>query len=333
MPTEDENADKSSGNRIDDKEYQKALKNRKEEAALFSRFKKVATSKLERMTNEAQDGGPPYTMGKQEQEILRQLQGMGFKEGIAATALAFVILRRGPIHVARWLEKRQLARQQSSAPNQSGLTPPPASGGYQLADPNKVPNNNPFAAKSRNPNFPRSKSFIIRSIWFTFDSVLSLMLGTSISMAYTDTEKIREQVIGMPLVPGRSLTSDALCDDIVKELQQVKKARDPAYVRLSKQSGQEITPAAFYLQGLVGFSENCQRRRFAEQQFRQERGLESSDPVEIPEPGVSKVGPRMITNGDGEEAAFGSESEEFDDLTRWATDLVEDNDESSRRSS
>jgi hypothetical protein len=325
MSTNDDNGEESSGNRLDSKQYQNALRNRREEAALFNRFKAVATSKLESMRNEAQAGGAPYTVGEKEQEILRQLQGMGVKEGIAATVVAFVILRRGPIHVARWVEKRRLARQPQS-PTHPGMTPP-ASGGYQLSDPNKV--TNPFA-RTRNHEFPRSKSFVIRSIWFMFDSVLSLMMGASISMAYTDTDKIREQLIDMPLVSGRSLTSDALCDEIVKELQQVQKERDPAYVRLSQLSGKDTTPAAFYLQGLIGFSENCQRRRFLERELRQDRGLEPTDLVEIPEPGVSKLGPRLIAKEDGEEATFGSESEEFEDLTRWATDLVDDDEDSNR---
>ena len=353
MPSNNDN----SSNRLDSKEFQDALKKRKEEADLLNRFKQVATAKLESMANEAKnnknaDGSskPLYTMGKKEQEIVQSLQGMGIKEGMVATVVAFVTLRRGPIYMARWLQRRKnAARQQqqgyqSSSSSTSAPPLPPGSGGYQLSDPNKV-STNPFA-RSQNPEFPRSKNPVIRTIWFVFDSVLSLMLGASISMAYTDTNKIRDQLIDLPLVPGRSLVSDALCEEIVQELQKIQREQNPAYKRLMKNKNQSsttgemgngedttasLTPGAFYLQGIIGFSENCQRRRFVESQVRQEQGLHSTAPVEIPEPGVSPVGPRLMVNSDTgeEESSFGTESEEeFEDLTRWeASTFVADNED------
>lgn len=107
------------------------------------------------------------------------------------------------------------------------------------------------------------------------------------------------------------MVSDALCDDIVKELQKVKAEKDPAYQRLVKQlqlnhnnnnnhsnhnnhnHDPAITPASFYLEGIIAFSENCQRRRFVEQRIRQEQGLSEHEPVEIKEP-IPHNGPRLL---------------------------------------
>ena len=162
------------------------------------------------------------------------------------------------------------------------------------------------------------------------------MMAASTSMAYTDTDKIRQQIIEMPLVEGRSLTSDALCDAIVQELYKVQAEKDPAYERLQKLKKDEgiETPASYYLNGIVQFCANCERRRFVEQRLRQERGLSSTEPVEIPSPGVDRTGPRLvkdinddndgqekIVNDDGTEEPF---TGQFGHDMSWASDFVAD---------
>jgi hypothetical protein len=140
------------------------------------------------------------------------------------------------------------------------------------------------------------------------------------------------------LLPGRSLTSDALCDDIVRELQKVKADKLPAYQRLTKlnQRGDK-TPASFYLEGIIGFADNCQRRRFVELQARQEQGLAEDDPVEIIQP-IPNNGPRLILDqndgGQGEEAHDDGTflDSEFQDLD-WgeASDFTSDQEEPQKR--
>lgn len=277
-----------------DREMQRQLKERKEEMLLFDRFKRIASARLEAMTRQSEESGIKYEMGEYEKQIFRQMNGMGIKEGIAAGLFTFFLLRRGPIYVARWVYNRRLAAQK---PHQH-MTPPPGDGSYRLSDPNIA--KNPFQTAQRK-DFPRSRNFFIRSIWFAFDSVLSLMMAASVSMAYTDTEKMRQQLIELPLVQGRSLTADALCDDIVKELQKVKREENPAFQRLTKLNARgDQTPASFYLEGIIAFSENCQRRRFEEQRLRQELGLSQAEPVNIPKP-IPPNGPRLILNADGDE--------------------------------
>jgi len=322
-----------------DKDVQRKLKERKEEMLLLDRFKKVASAKLEAMTRQSEESGIKYQMGDKEKQIFRQMSGMGIKEGLAAGVVTFFVLRRGPIYIARWVYKRRLAQQQQQhqhhqQPQQhsSMSQPPPGDGSYRLSDPNAP--QNPFQVAQRQ-DFPRSRNVFIRSIWFAFDSVLSLMMAASVSMAFTDTDKLREQLIDLPLVEGRSLTADALCDDIVKELSKVKQENNPAYQRLAKLNQQvEKTPASFYLQGIIAFSDNCERRRFEEQRLRQEQGLPEGEPVEIPRP-ISAKAPRLVLFEDGDDSGKvelqGTTStfsdDDFEDLD-WddASDFTDDND-------
>lgn len=270
-------------NRGLDKEMQRQLKERKEEMLLFERFKRIASTKLEAMTRQSEESGIKFQMGEQEKQVFRQMTGMGIKEGIVAGVVTFLVLRRGPIYVSRWVYQRRMAKQA-----------PPGDGSYQLSPPTATgPNGNPFQTSLR-PDFPRSKNVVLRTIWFAFDSVLSLMMAASVSMAYTDTDKIRQQLVELPLLEGRSLTADTLCDDIVQELQKIKSEQNIAYQRLSKLNRLgEKTPASFYLEAIEEFCQNCQRRRYVEHQLRQEQGLNDSEPVEITSR-IPSNGPRWL---------------------------------------
>lgn len=325
-------APSGDNNRLDNEELQRKLKERKEEIELFGRFKQITTAKLNSMANQTEESGVKYSMGEKEKEILSQLHGMGIKEGVAAGLVTFFILRRGPIYVGRWVLKRRQQSQSYQQQSSQGFKPLENTGGYQFTDPNAA-TTNPFqrVANPSNPQFPRSKNIVIRSIWFAFDSVLSLMMAASISMAYTDTDRIRQQLVELPLIPGKSLTADSLCDEIVQELRKVQQEHNPTYERLKRinNNSHGSTPASYYLEGIVGFSENCQRRQFMERQLRQESGLGPYDKVEIPEPGVPRDGPRLIDNSEGGEEEVSTDTFDYDfgDETKWASDFVADQEE------
>jgi hypothetical protein len=361
-----------------DKQMQEHVKQRKAEMMLFDRFKKIATSKLESMTRQSKESGVPYQMGEQEKQVLRDMQGMGIKEGIAATVVAFLVLRKGPIYISRYIHKRRMMaqRQQSQPPPQQQQQPPGSAppsgnngGGYQLSNPSNklaLPTNNskhnPFQkAKETTGVPPRSRNPVLGFIWFTIDSMLSLMVGASVSMAYTDMDKIRQQLLESPLLPGRSLVADALCEDIVRELQAIQQTPSdkdhPAYQRLVKQlhhhhhsnnntsaaasAAAAKSPASYYLEGIIAFSENCQRRQFVERRLRQEQGLmDQNEAVEIPDP-IPRDGPRLVLvdNGSGEEG--GGEdmviegNDDFNEFHKedidWASDFVKDFEEARRK--
>jgi hypothetical protein len=325
----------SSPNKLVSKEMQDALKLRRDEQNLFARFKNAAIHALEKTSREDEEnegGINNLRMGMEESRIVRNLNGVGMLEGLAAGILTFFVLRRGPVYVGRWVRRRQMAQYQhhQQSPSSSSLQPPPSGSGYRFSDPNAT-TTNPFH-RSFNPaqEFPRSGSFVVRSIWFMFDVTLSLMMAASTSMAYTDTDKIRQQVIDMPLIQGTSLTSEALCDPIVRELAKTRQEHDPTFERLHKLNKTGCpTPASIYLNNIIHFAENCERRLFMERKIREERGLLATDKVEIPVPGVPRDGPRLVvTDADGIEKLVYDDGtvepfsdSQFQDNMSWVSDF------------
>ncbi|KAG7366476.1 hypothetical protein IV203_029146 [Nitzschia inconspicua] len=319
----------SSPQKLVSKEVQDALKMRRDEQNLFGRFKNVAADALEQMSRqeEREGGKKKFQMGEEESKIIQNLNGVGLMEGAAAGMLTFLVLRRGPVLIGRWVRRRQMAQYQQYRQPPSASSPPTASDGYKLSNPTNSANPFQRAAHSRQ-EFPRSGSFFVRSIWFIFDVTLSLMMAASTSMAYTDTDKIRQQIIDMPLVQGTSLTSQALCDPIVQELRKIRKEQDPTFERLDKlnQTGSH-TPASVYLDNIISFAENCERRKFVEHKLRQERGLSSDDLVDIPSPGVPRDSPRLILNDiDQEMVMYDDGTEEPISDPRFEHDMSWDSD-------
>jgi len=325
---------------------------------LFARFKMVASSKLEQLARQSEETGAnlktdiKLKMGEEEQKILYRQNGMGLKEGVAAGIVTFIVLRKGPIYMSRWLQKRALQQQQAQAkpPPQSGMNVPPlrGDGSYQLSNPNGVSKaNNPFQRVQNPEGPPRSKSIVLRSIWFGFDALLSLMVAASVSMTYTDADKLRRELVEIPLVTGRSLVSDTLCDDITAELQKVQQEELPVYLRLQQSLKEQHhhqggttndipkSPASFYLESIQHFTENCQRRRAMERRIRQEQGLDKRDSVEIPSPGVPRDGPRLVTLTDGNQMEVNKEDVDFDALRQeedqWASEFVTDQEDANKK--
>jgi hypothetical protein len=327
----------------------KFAKERRQEMELLDRFRNLARHRIQQLANQEENASGnniKHQMGEKEQEILLQMNGMGLKEGVVAGLLTFVTLRKGPVYMARWLAQRRNAMGKNGSGDmyKANVPPPPpggtntttttssSGGGYRLSDPNIANQNNPFQRAANEPPFPRSRNIVLRGIWFLFDGTLSLMMAASVSMAYTDVDYIRDQLIDIPLVEGRSLISDAICQDVMNELKRIRDEGDPAYERLTT-SNHPKTPAQQYLESIIRFSENCERRKAFEHTFRQERGMQPNEPVDIPPPGVPKDGPRLITLSDGTEmevvktAVADEDTFRDDDTTDWASDFVTDQEE------
>eukprot|EP00535_Pseudo-nitzschia_heimii_P008333 CAMPEP_0197190010 /NCGR_PEP_ID=MMETSP1423-20130617/20823_1 /TAXON_ID=476441 /ORGANISM="Pseudo-nitzschia heimii, Strain UNC1101" /LENGTH=354 /DNA_ID=CAMNT_0042642287 /DNA_START=174 /DNA_END=1238 /DNA_ORIENTATION=- len=344
-------------------EMQDQIRERQEEQRLFQRFQNVATKRLEEISRKAEStnqvntsgesngfdinvGSSPTSelqMGEEEQRIMSQMAGMGLKEGILASVASFVVLRRGPKYIGRWVHRR-FRDQQFTHSGSTGVFSR-SNTSYQLSDPKKLnhsSNNNPFqnAAKARQNEFPRPRGFLSRSIWFVFDTVLSLMVGANVSMYLTDKEEIRKQIVELPLVSGRSLTADTLCDELVEELRQVRGEKNPTFERLEKISRERITEptaASFFMEGIVLFCQNCERRRYFERSIREESGFGKSIPVKVPTPGVPRDCPRLVKGDNGIENVIDKDgiddpfSGQFHQDTSWAKndfsdDSSDDND-------
>lgn len=287
------------------KELEDEFRDRQEEFRLIERFKRVTARRVHQMVQLASndENDEKFKMSPSEREAIQSLNGMGLKEGIAASLVTFLVLRRGPIYVARFVYNRRLQSRQGGIHNNhnnSNTPPPTAADGYQF---NALPkNSNPFqntsTATANNgglrPDFPRSRNFVIRSIWWVFDVTLSVMMGASVTMAYTDVSHIRTTVTELPLQQGPSLSSRVLCKPLAQELYQVQSEHNPAYQRLvrynrevANSSSSSSTknsppqnhnhPAAFYLQGIQQYVANCERRHYAEREWKQERGYNNME--------------------------------------------------------
>jgi hypothetical protein len=351
----------SNNNKNTEKTVTEKIQQHREEKDLLERFKKTAVSKLEQMSKQSKETGVKYKISDSEQQVLRKLRGVGVKEGLLAGALTFITLRRGPVYLTRWLQRRQAMQRSgggvppppSQAGSQPGHMPPPpttSSGSvssFQLSNPNKA--TNPFqqaatnsAANNAHQQFPKTKSnLVLGAIWFTLDCTLSLMMFFVVSISYTDVDKLRAELTELPLIEGRSLVSDALCGDIEAELLAIQAEGHPAYQRLRNYRKDGVdTPFGLYLEVITGFVENCQRRRAMEQRLRQESGFSPNEEIAIPPPGVPRDGSRLVTksrNGVQVEEEDGmlfddSSSQEFvDDHENWASTFVTDQEEQDKK--
>lgn len=311
-------------------------RDRQEEMILLNRFYRVASARLEQLVRQSEESGgmEELRMGEAERQIIRSMSSQGVVEGMVAGIVTFGILRKGPLYIARYVHNRNLKMITGSGSGVGGGVgpkpcggssptqpfPPKTADGYQFSVPT-IPGGgstsssshqtNPFQAAPLRKDFPRSRNVIIRSVWFCIDTVLSVMMGASVCMAYTDLDAVKDQIVALPLVPGRSLSSEALCDVIVKELSVVRRERSPAYQRLVSKRGipgpgvdeeSEVahTTSKAYLQAIEDFSANCQRRQYVERTIREEQGLPPSTPVEIRSP-ISPTAPRWREHTEDDE--------------------------------
>lgn len=109
------------------------------------------------------------------------------------------------------------------------------------------------------------------------DIFLSVMIGCSATVFLTDPDRLRDDLSALPLVRGRSLVSDDLCGDFVREFRK----HPEELWRHGKMRETEPNIVAIH-----EFVLNCGRRRAWEKKRREERGMAPSDPVIVPEPGV-----------------------------------------------
>jgi hypothetical protein len=111
-------------------------------------------------------------------------------------------------------------------------------------------------------------------VQFTLDMSLSVIAAISVSLYFTDQDKLLRTVASTPLVPGRSMVADEFCQDISREYHQI---HSPEYWNQVESST---------LLTIQAFCRNCQLRNAYEHKLRQEQGLEDTATISIPPPGV-----------------------------------------------
>lgn len=102
------------------------------------------------------------------------------------------------------------------------------------------------------------------------DLTLSVMLGSSAFLLLFDSDQLQDDLVQMPLLPGKSLVHECVCTDVVRAVQQ-------AHQQGLLDSADEETKQFF-----VYFVENCDKRsRF----FERQRELGHSSDL-VPYPGL-----------------------------------------------
>jgi len=198
-----------------------------------------------------------------EKNLLAQFNNNGITKGLAVGIGTFVFLRAGPGTLRRFFQRKHFSKSSGT-------------GGY------KFDNSAAHHMIGSQPNNPPLRSpqpgFIFRSIRFGLDCFLSLSMATYGSMYFVDRRKLMEVASSIPLVEGRSMVSDELCDDYTN-----------LYRSIPQKTWEKYDGKSVPLDTISIFVKNCIKRKMAERQIlEQERGFGASDTngVEIPSPGV-----------------------------------------------
>lgn len=218
---------------------------RAEEGKTVQHFMKLIRGKVEASTaveNLAKGNlGPEY---QAERSLLSQVNQLGWTEGQIAGAVTFLFLRRRQIGntMGRFLRTRY---------NQ--LPPPPPS------------------HLTTRPHHPA-----LQVVQFTLDLSLSVIAAISVSLYFTDQDKLLSTVASIPLVPGRSVVADEFCPDICREYNQIH----------SREYWNQVESPI--LRCISTFCRNCQLRNAYQHKLRQEQGLgdPTTSSMSIPPPGV-----------------------------------------------
>ena len=141
------------------------------------------------------------------------------------------------------------------------------SGGYKLD------------SLSSTPGQPPKPRFILRAVKLAVDAFASVTVAMFASTQFADRTKLLRDMADIPLVEGRSLISDELCDDFVD-----------VYRSIPKRTWDRYEGTVDTLDAIGKFVRNCMRRRIVEEELRRESGggNDAHKGLEIPSPGVPR---------------------------------------------
>jgi len=287
-----------------------------------------------------------------EKNLLTGISNNGMVKGLCFGLGTFVFLRAGPKMMTRFLTRRFQNNNNHSnynGTNGSGNV----GGGYQFDIRNAAKGSSSGgggASQHIDPAIPRPGLFL-RTIKFGLDAFVSISAAMYGSVYFTDTKRLMKEVSDIPLVSGRSLVSDELCDDFIDVYRAIPKKV------WNKYDGQSES-----LDCITHFVKNCLRRQKVEREIVEDQkrfgsfgimndGSSESDSdgdvdvnrhVPIPPPGVSqdiqveipwldksddiKVG-RDPTGSFGEDESFESQYDfDWDDGEDTDTNASDSND-------
>lgn len=246
------------------------------ESEIYNRFSTIVKEKF---TSIGSDGSQINQLDElykrpefaAEKRILNEMNSIGLSKGILSGLACFAFLRTSPRFISNYLRRRAGS---SGADINSGAPNPfqqqASSSGYKF-----------------DQNVEQRPGIVFRGVRLLLDSFVSLSIGAYASMFFTDTNKMMQKFSTIPLVEGRSLLSEQLCEDFTQEFRnydrQIWNSRHPSLTGGDVSRSEDIGGFRDLIQGFVA---NCQRREIYEQEIRAEQGRAEDDPVIIPSPGV-----------------------------------------------
>jgi hypothetical protein len=254
---------------------------KKLEVEIFDRFSKIAREKvLSALDDEdkvkkidALYSGPEFSA---EKKMLANMNNIGLMNGVLAGVACFAFLRWSPGAIARYLTRKRAASAGFTQPRGDANNPFNRTG-YQFDQPPGE------QAPLASPNF------FIRGMRLGLDMFVSLSVGAWASVLLFDKDKMLREASEIPLVQGRSLLADELCQDFTVEFQKYSRdtwdSNHPALSGGNSNNGGKLQAFSSMVEGFVA---NCNRRSIYERELRAEQGLSEDDPVLIPAPGVPK---------------------------------------------
>jgi hypothetical protein len=268
-----------------------------EEAAIFNTFMNVIKNRFtaipESPTSDSKKKGRPRWNLEEglpeaydaERKLLVQINNNGMGAGLVIALGSFLFLRRGPKIFANYVSKKR-AREQPM-------------GGYQF-DP-------PDMAVRRKPGL------LFRTFKFGLDLFVATSMGMYGSAIWTDKNKLMNDLANIPLVEGKSIISEELCDDFID-----------VYRHIPKRTWDKYNGRSEPLDAISLFVQNCLKRHAVENQILKERKsfgsfeVNSSDSEDddvhpsIPSPGVSPdVSIDIAFSDESQELEKEKENDEF----------------------
>ena len=274
------------------------------EMQIFDRFSKIAREKVlgalddENKTKQL-DALYSHPEFNEERRILNELNNLGLANGVMTALGCFAFLRWSPRAISKYLMHRRAARSGSES---SGAHNPfsKTSSSYQF-DP--VPGQQGSAYEP---------SFVFRGLRLGLDIFVSMSIGAYASIFFVDKSKLLKQASEIPLVSGRSLLSEELCNDFSVEFKKYNRDTwDKNHPALTGGVANRNEKRTDFIMTVEGFVANCKRRAIYEKELRREHGLRDDEPVVIPSPGVPKdisvtlddlIGDKLVDGEDNDES-------------------------------
>jgi hypothetical protein len=202
-----------------------------------------------------------------EKALLNGMSNHGVMKGLTCGLLTLGFLRRGPRFFQRYLNRNRNQMHDPRTMNNSG--------GYAFDRPATA-----MAGSGNMASAPKPGLFF-RTFKLGLDLIVSVSVASWTTALFTDYTKMLKDAAKIPLVKGRSLISDELCDDFIDVYRGIPKKT------WTKNEGKPAIDA------IGGFVMNCMRRQVAEKEIMEQNRsfgiLDEKDEkhAEIPSPGVS----------------------------------------------